>query len=343
MSYMLGEQLVTKMWETLIKGGIGSLASPWQIKQEGKAYAEVRRDEMLMLAQAEVEAKAIKEGKKKLLPDGKLIELHQNNYRYDSTFPLERVEPTLVIEHIFSSVEQQRKANDIQAEININKTILMAEEELLSSQTPPSVEDINADWLSRWRDYASNTESEDIRRLWARTLAGETKSPGKYSMRTLEFIKNLSQGEAMSISRLGQFTTAKILFKSDILISHSIDFEFLLQMEDLGVISGVQGGNISSLEAIIRSNSVEVFSNQIINRNRILLISSDNPSKEVKLPIYKITKLGEEVLSLGDFNANDEFMRDIGRKIKQQGFSVTLATWLQTTTEHGHYFNPEFI
>ena len=57
---MLGEELLIKLWETLTKDGIGSLASPWQIKREGKAHAEVRRVEMLMLAQAEVEAEQSK-------------------------------------------------------------------------------------------------------------------------------------------------------------------------------------------------------------------------------------------------------------------------------------------
>ena len=340
---MFGEQLVTKMWDTLVKGGIGSLASPWQIKREGRAHAEVRRDEMLMLAQAEVEAKAIKEGRKKLLSDGKLIELHQDIDSHDPSCYLGRVEPTLVIEKILSNIEQQKKAENIQSEININKTILMTEEELSNSQTPLPKEDINIDWLYRWRDYVSQTENEDLRRLWARTLAGETKCPGTYSMRTLEFIKNLSQDEAISISKLGMFTTAKILFKSDTLNSNDIDFEFLLQMEDLGIISGVQGGNVSSLEVTMKSNYADKFSNQIINKNRILLIHSDDPKKEVKLPIYKVTKLGEDILSLGDFKANDDFMRDIGHKIKQQGFEVTLATWLQTTTEYGNYFNPELI
>ena len=57
---MLGEQLLIKMWETLIKEGIGSLASPWQIKRQGRAHAEVRKEELLLLAQAEVDAQAIR-------------------------------------------------------------------------------------------------------------------------------------------------------------------------------------------------------------------------------------------------------------------------------------------
>ncbi|MFM4717540.1 hypothetical protein ACEUD2_19855, partial [Aeromonas veronii] len=180
--------------------------------------------------------------------------------------------------------------------------------------------------------------------LQKRVIDQNGRSPSSFEKAKIRCgMTDLSQDEAISISKLGMFTTAKILFKSDTLNSNDIDFEFLLQMEDLGIISGVQGGNVSSLEVTMKSNYADKFSNQIINKNRILLIHSDDPKKEVKLPIYKVTKLGEDILSLGDFKANDDFMRDIGHKIKQQGFEVTLATWLQTTTEYGNYFNPELI
>jgi len=65
-----GEKLVIKLWETLAEKGIGSLLSPWQAGREGRARNEVRRHEILMLAQAEMDAADIRSGKKRLLPDG---------------------------------------------------------------------------------------------------------------------------------------------------------------------------------------------------------------------------------------------------------------------------------
>lgn len=129
---MLGEKLLIKLWDTLAKDGVGSLASPWQIKREGKAHAEVRREEMLMMAQTEVEVEQIKQGKIKRLPDGNLLELNSS----DSLTPREslgRIEPTLNLELFSEKIEQRNKAEEIQQEINTNKTIFLAEEELLRS------------------------------------------------------------------------------------------------------------------------------------------------------------------------------------------------------------------
>ncbi|RUR46310.1 DUF2806 domain-containing protein [Vreelandella populi] len=341
---MLGEKLLIRLWETLTNDGIGSLASPWQIKREGKAHAEVRRDEMLMLAQAEVEAEQIKRGKKKLLDDGRLIELSEStNQKDDFVDYLGRLEPTFSLDVFSKKTGQQRKAKEIQQEININKTIGLVEEELLRSQQEPSEKEVDSDWLSRWRDHAKSTNNEELRQIWARTLAGEVKSPGSYSLRTLEFIKNLSQEEAMAISSLGQFAIGRSIFKCSQLEKQGIDFNFLLQMDDLGIVNGVQGGQVSGLELQFKSREPKKFSNMLINRNRILLIEADDPNKELALGCYQISQIGAEVLSLGDFNANEQYMMEIGEEIKKQGFDVKIALWIQTHAEHGQYFNAQPI
>ena len=51
-----GEKLVIKLWETLAEKGVGSLLSPWQAGRDGRARIEVRRQEILILAQAEKDA-----------------------------------------------------------------------------------------------------------------------------------------------------------------------------------------------------------------------------------------------------------------------------------------------
>ena len=67
-----GEKLVIKLWETLAEKGVGSLLSPWQTIREGKARNNLRREELLMLAQAEVDTADIRAGRKRLEMDGGL-------------------------------------------------------------------------------------------------------------------------------------------------------------------------------------------------------------------------------------------------------------------------------
>jgi hypothetical protein len=338
---MLGEKLLIKMWETLAKGGVESLASPWQIKREGRAHTEVRRDELLFLAQAEVDVNQIKEGKKKLLADGSLISISDQEMVSEGYFG--RIEPIISFEDVSFKVAQQNKSEEIQQEINLNRTIALAEDELLRSQQEAPEESVEPDWIYRWRDHAKNTQNDELRKIWARTLAGEVKAPGSYSLRTLEFIKNLSQDEAISISKLGQFVITNSIFKCERLKEAGVDFNFLLQMDDLGILSGVQGGQTSGLELTLSSFGHEKYINNLVNRNIILLIENEDPKKTVKLGYYQISRVGVELLSLGDFSADDQYMRQVGEQAKSQGFDVKIALWVPTSPTQGQYYNAQTI
>src|SRR5262245_14054054 len=69
-----GEALLIKIWKTAFDNGISGLLSPWQIKRVGKARAEVRQHEILLLAQATRDAADITAGRKTLDKKGHLIE-----------------------------------------------------------------------------------------------------------------------------------------------------------------------------------------------------------------------------------------------------------------------------
>ncbi len=332
---MFGENLLIKFWDTLTKEGIGSLASPWQIKREGKAHVDVRRHEMLTMAQTEIDAQQIKEGTKKLLPNGTVE--HIDNKDHD--------ESNLNLKNVSLKIEQQEKATKIQQEIHVNKTIHLAEKELLRSKQNPSDKDVDPDWILRWHEYAKNLKNEDLRQIWAKTLAGEVTSPGSYSLRTLEFIKNLSQEEALAISKLGQFLLKGVIFQCSTLEKEGIDFNFLLQMDELGILNGVQGGfgDLSAIELVMTSQENNKYSTTLINKNLALLIQAEDPNKELTLSCYQTSKIGAELLSLGDFKPNKKYMIELGQKIKAKGFDVEIASWEQTHADRGQYSNPQPI
>lgn len=332
---MFGEKLVLKMWESLADNGIGSLAAPWQIKRKGRAHIDVRREEILVLAQAESDASDIKNGKKQLLPDGSLVSLTEPE--------LEIIlhEPEVDIFQIQNKVETRKKATDILQEISLNKTILLAEEELLRSKQETPEESIDSDWVFRWQEHAKKVQSDELREIWARILAGEVKAPGSYSLRTLDFIKNLSKKEALSISKLGQFVIENKIFKCDRLDQAGIDFPFLLQMEDLGILSGVEGGDVAGLELMICAKKVGKIVSHLINRNLALLIESNDLSQVLKLKCYRLSRIGAEVLSLGDFQADREYMLEVGQKIKYQNFNVKISSYIPKNRYQGNFINPK--
>lgn len=226
-----GEKLVIKLWETLAEKGIGALLTPWQTKREGLARIEVRRDELLMLAQAETDAADLRSGRKQLRPDGSLM--LASNVDPDALVVdqqlVNSIERTLKLPDAIRASQVTATIENARREINVTKAVLYAEEQLASdSQQPPS-RHIEEDWLFAWRDYAGRVAAEDLQRLWGSVLAGEVKVPGRYSMRTLELLKTLSKEEAEAISKLASYAIDGRIARGQMayLETHGISFELL--------------------------------------------------------------------------------------------------------------------
>lgn len=332
---MFGEKLLIKMWGTLTKGGIGTLAAPWVIKRQGRAHAEVRKEELLIMAQTEIDVQAIREGKKIFTKDLQLIDApSKSEWAIENS--KNRCEPILVIDHFNDFGQRSRYATAIQEDININKTIIYAENILSKTERAASADEVDQDWLTRWRESASKVRSEQIQQIWAQALAGETICPGSFSLRTLDFLKNLSKQEAENISRLAPFAAIDAVYVSPEINKQGMDFSFLLEMEDLGILSGLQAGGLSRT---IKSRLEEKFFQIIIVHNKVLLIEHEDPKKNINLKSYKVSSTGIQVMKLGDFKANIDHLIGLGNIIKKEGFAVKIADWINDNEDSGRYFD----
>ncbi|RMJ04227.1 hypothetical protein DOQ08_01547 [Marinobacter litoralis] len=330
-----GEKLLIKLWETLAEKGVGSLLIPWQEKRVAKARIEIRKSEMLQIAQVEKEVEAIKAGKYSLKGSDSNKLLNAPPERVDE---LGRVEPTLNLDDLATSVMNNDLSEGIRRETNIAKAILNAEDVLQNDAQEPSEDPVEDDWLFAWRDYAGRVSSSELQDLWGRILAGEVKQPGSYSMRTLEFLKGLSRSEALLISKLARFVIASRIFreKDKFLESEGINFSKLMFLQDIGVLSGVEATGLTSS---IGSLSEDMFFQAITANNKVMLLENDDPKKQVKMPVYLLTQIGTEVLKLASFDIHPEYLESVAKDFVRQGFTVKLADWVQQTANSGQFFN----
>ena len=303
---MLGEKLLIKMWETLTEKGIGSLLEPWHKSRISKAELEAKRNEIIILADAERKAEDIKKGLIKLNNPDKLTLSNVDKF------------------HTY--IESSKKIENIKKEINVSKAILYAEEELKNDTQEAPKEDINEDWLYKWKNNASETSTEELQQIWGRLLAGELKSPGKYSLRTMEFLKNISQKEAILIEKVAQFNIDGWIFKNEeaILEKNNISFSNLIFLEELGILNSVAA---VGLGVEYKSDIKDSFQKALFSNDKALLLTHQDSTKIVTLNVYALSKLGIEVLSLGHFNHNEEYLISVAKQFISQGFEVELADW----------------
>jgi hypothetical protein len=336
-----GEKLLGRLWETLADKGIGSLLRPWQIRREGRARAEANRDELLLLAQAEHDSQEIRLGRRRLLSDGSTVA------RRDTGPVLPAPEVTLNRKSLDSrsiaeSVNEATFADTLRKEVNVAKAVLHAESELAENPAEPSIAKVDEDWLFRWRDSASTVSAEYLQQLWGKVLAGEVKSPNTFSLRTLEFLRNISQEEAKEIELLATFVIDGVSVYRDIPILEAAgaQFGFFLRMQELGLIIGVDA---FGLERTIPSAEPTRYWRPLLGGDFTLLVEHDDPKKILKLPIYKVTPIGNQVLALGTSQTNLSYLRSVGQALCKQGYRVQLARYVLVSDLQIRYFNPEKV
>lgn len=334
-----GEKLVIRLWETLADKGIGGVLKPLQIKREGMAHLEVRRAELLALAQTQKDVEDILAGRKGLEDLSEKVIIGPKAALADFS-KRERIEPTIDLPTIIDTSARRILTDAARREINVAKAVIHAEAELKDDAQEPPQSKVNDDWLFRWRDYAGDVSSEELQSIWGRLLAGELKSPGSYSLRALEFIRNLASQEASEIAKLSRFVIADVIWKADEspLEAEGITFSFLLKMQDLGIVSGVEAIGLNVTWKTLEAGK---FSRPLCSHGKVLRVTHADPAKHITLSIYNVTDIGRQILRLGTFEPHDAYLRLIGKAILNQGFDVTIGQYRRVSETRIQILNEE--
>lgn len=328
-----GEALLIKLWETLIDKNITGLLKPWQTRRVGRATTDVQTDAIIRIAQAERVAEAIKNGTATLEGTStlKLTHIPKPGFNHDM--------PDL---SIIRNMEARQIADAIRKEVNIAKAILHAEETLAHQQPTLITSSPSTDWLYRWRNCASEVSNEQMQSLWGNLLAGEIKEPGSFSLRTLNFLSNTTQSEAEQIAQLVPFVLSDRIMNlnNELLTSFGLTFDFLLKMQELGILSNPE---TLGLETTFTSLNTDSYLYQLNSHNKALIVKNDNPSKELRLNCCLLTATGREIIKLCSIKSNEDYLHAVGRRIINHGFKVYIASHIKLSTGETNYTEEQEI
>ncbi|QYM70236.1 DUF2806 domain-containing protein [Pseudomonas sp. So3.2b] len=323
-----GEQLLEKFWVTISEKGIGSLLKPGQMRREGLVNLELERAKLLTLAQTERDVEDIKHGRKDISDFS--IELEFSKRPKVAQANSIRREPVVnVLEAL--EVGRTNLVNDaVRREINTASSIVYAEEALCVDDSSAPVADMNDDWLYRWNDYSGEVSEDDLQKLWGRLLAGEFKAPGTYSLRCLDFLRNLSRSEADLIAKMASYVVNGFIWREP---NNNLPLSFgeAMQLHEMGILLGVEsvGLNFTLAKNPDGPNSWICV---LTSNDRCVVVRGDNDRTDYPIQINTVyvSKLGMQILGLGDFKADDEYLKKLGVYFASQGCRVALADSLPT-------------
>jgi hypothetical protein len=306
-SWYPGEALVLRLWESVERFGTG-LLSPTQIRREGRARADVRRYELLSDAQTGRELEEMTAGRLILDSSGKLIPPPNIDPRAEWRREPPPLLPPVDDTTVFVTAQRREYADAMFRLLNLRKTVVLAEEEMEQTAknfaaTAEEITAVDRDWLYRWKERAERVSVEEMQRLWAQLLAGETRPPGSFSLRTQDLLFSLTKTEAELIAAAARYCIKGynrdvVIYKhKEYLDANGIGFDRLLYLEDMGFLMGMQSGALQYQYAFEFHGEYGFIPLTYNGKTIVVQKAKDLPS--LTLPVYIVTRRRLVPLSQG--------------------------------------------
>jgi hypothetical protein len=220
-------------------------------------------------------------------------------------------------------------AEEAKKQHNIEAITLKALPYIRPESRPESIED---DWITNFFDKCRLISDEQMQSLWARIIAGEANSPGKFSKRTVNIVGSLDKLDATLFSQLCAFVfdisgPTPLIFDFDhkIYTDVGINFSAVTHLESAGVIhlSGI-GDYLRT--AVGQKGFVYYFGSPVW----IEFPQEQQGGNQLHVGHVLFTKAGEELAPLSGAQPRKGFVDFVKEYWKRYGITTEPKTTQQT-------------
>lgn len=222
--------------------------------------------------------------------------------------------------------------NDVIAKQENREEVLKKSIEFLTEGPTPTASaepprQIEEDWLEGLSRHAENASSERLRTLFGKILAGEIRSPGTYSLFTLDHLTKLRRQDTELIVK------AAPLVLSDIIVStpktrRELPYHLMVKLVEIGVINPVSVGGLPSERGWPTSKDYAVGHKpamlEVVD-DTVFVFTTDEP-KTLKVPCTLLTATGVEILTLFDYQTDIEMLQEVADIPHEQNGQLMVAS-----------------
>ena len=183
-------------------------------------------------------------------------------------------------------------------QLNLEQITQHAAEELRDEQNIKS-ERPDSDWTTRFFRIAEDISSDQMQMLWGKVLAGEVKSPGSYSLRALDLLKNITQKEAEIFERVVQisFISTGQTFVPNPDNGKYLQDHFGLSLTDFLVLREIDLLVANDLEFSLPPVEQDIQS-FLVCGNTCVLINRPKGTPKQAIQVLVFTEIGRQLLQL---------------------------------------------
>lgn len=201
--------------------------------------------------------------------------------------------------------QEMRKQENIENVVEVAK-------ELLTDENVVDSEDVSEDWMFRFFNSVQDISNDDMQKLWGKILAGEVKHPNSFSVRSLDTLSKMSEDEAKIFESLRPYIikfrgTWAIINNEELNNKYQINYEKILSMAECGLMD-------SSAIMSLTMKIIDKYPLEIVY-NKSLLKTCSEEEKKITISIYKLTKIGIELLNILEKKYDDNYFQDVSQWI----------------------------
>ena len=185
-------------------------------------------------------------------------------------------------------------------------------------------EQVSDDWIIDFFDKCRLISDKEMQQIWAKILAGEANSPGKFSKRTIGVIASLDKVDAQLFNSFCSFvwiigSPTPLIFdiKSEVYTKTGLTYSKLLHLDDVGL---VNFNTIGSFNGNITEQMLMVF----YCGQPVLIELSPNSGHKMSFGSALLSKAGAELADVCGAKRNEEFFNFVVNSWRTQGHKVEI-------------------
>lgn len=190
--------------------------------------------------------------------------------------------------------------------------------------------DLSADWLLRFLERAANACDPDLQALWGRVLTQELRRPGNTSLGALEVLSRIGVDDLPVFHGMARLAMSDFVVRVDdkLLEDRGLTADALARLEELGLLRG-GAAHVKNFSTQIEDG----FRTHLLYRDTILRIAHDETSRQLSLPVHRLTRAGAELAWTVDLPSDFDYVMAVSDRVRRQRFRVLHSRILRWGTD----------
>lgn len=163
---------------------------------------------------------------------------------------------------------------------------------------------VEKDWSTRFMNIAQDVSREDVQKILSKILAGEIKEPSTFSLRTLDYVKNMTKSDLSLLKKITLLSDSQ----STVHIPKGDPNEGFSNISYVEILDLIENGYIQSslsIQKTITAKDKKIIYSIRLRNETTYIFENTNDTEKVSFPVIFLTKIAGELAPVFEYTNED--------------------------------------